>query len=153
MTELASTVDAVPAERIRPKASRDDWQMRAFMLVIGLYLLVALAFPLYAMLSKSFQNDDGEFIGFENYAEYFGTPALTYSINNSIFIAVITTLITVTLAFILAYALTRSCMRFKGFFKSVAMVPILVPSLLPGIALVYLFGRQGMITWLLFSHE
>ena len=29
--------------------------MRAFMAVIGLYLLVALAFPLYAMLSKSFE--------------------------------------------------------------------------------------------------
>ncbi len=44
-------------------------------------------------------------------------------------------------------------MPFKGFFKSVAMVPILVPSLLPGIALVYLFGRQGMISGLLFGHE
>ena len=140
-------------ERVKPKSSRDDWQMRFFMLVIGLYLLVALAFPLYAMLSKSFQNDDGVFIGLANYAEYFGTPALSYSINNSIFIAVITTCITVVLAFTLAYALTRSCMPFKGFFKSVAMVPILVPSLLPGIALVYLFGRQGMITWLLFGHE
>ncbi|MDJ0955663.1 MAG: putative 2-aminoethylphosphonate ABC transporter permease subunit, partial [Arenicellales bacterium] len=140
-------------ERVKPKSSRDDWQMRFFMLVIGLYLLVALAFPLYAMLSKSFQNDDGVFIGLANYAEYFGTPALSYSINNSIFIAVITTCITVVLAFTLAYALTRSCMPFKGFFKSVAMVPILVPSLLPGIALVYLFGRQGMITWLLFGHD
>jgi iron(III) transport system permease protein len=29
--------------------------MRAFMVVIGLYLLVALAFPLYAMLSKSIE--------------------------------------------------------------------------------------------------
>jgi len=28
--------------------------MMAFMLVIGLYLIVTLAFPLYAMLSKSF---------------------------------------------------------------------------------------------------
>ncbi len=41
--------------RIRPKASRDDWTMRAMMAVIGLYLLIALAFPLYAMLSKSFE--------------------------------------------------------------------------------------------------
>ena len=139
--------------RVKPKASRDDWQMRAFMMVIALYLLLSLAFPLYAMLSKSFKDNDGNFIGLANYLEYFGTPALSYSINNSIFIAVITTGITVVLAFTLAYGLTRSCMPFKGFFKSVAMVPILVPSLLPGIALVYLFGRQGMITWLLFGHD
>ncbi len=127
--------------------------MRAYMLAVALYLVLALAFPLYAMLSKSFQDHDGAFIGLANYAEYFGTPALAYSINNSIFVAVITTVITITLAFLLAYALTRSCMPFKGFFKSVAMVPILVPSLLPGIALVYLFGRQGMISGLLFGHE
>ena len=56
---------------------------------------------------------------------------------------------TVTLAFWFAYALNRSCMRFKGFFRLVAMAPILVPSLLPGIALVYLFGNQGMIKELL----
>lgn len=41
--------------RRRPKAGRDDWTMRALMGVIGLYLLVALALPLYAMLSKSFE--------------------------------------------------------------------------------------------------
>ena len=40
-------------------------------------------------------------------------------------------------------------MRFKGFFKLVAMMPILVPSLLPGIALIYLFGNQGMLKSLL----
>ena len=152
-TATTTPVPATPAVRIKPKASRDDWHMRAFMLVIGLYLVVALALPLYVMLSKSFQSHGGDFIGLANYAEYFGTPALTYSINNSIFIAVITTCITVTLAFVLAYALTRSCMPLKGFFKSVAMVPILVPSLLPGIALVYLFGRQGMIPELLFGHD
>ena len=49
------------------------------------------------------------------------------------------------LAFWFAYALARSCMRFKGVFRMIAMLPILVPSLLPGIALVYLFGNQGML--------
>ena len=41
------------APLIKPKVGRDDWAMRAFMVVIGLYLLISLAFPLYAMLSKS----------------------------------------------------------------------------------------------------
>ncbi|MFQ5466828.1 MAG: putative 2-aminoethylphosphonate ABC transporter permease subunit, partial [Kiloniellaceae bacterium] len=39
--------------RIRPKLGRDDWAMRGLMVVIALYLLIALAFPLYAMMSKS----------------------------------------------------------------------------------------------------
>ena len=44
--------DSAPV--IRPKTSKDDRTMIGFMLVIGLYLIVALACPLYAMLSKSF---------------------------------------------------------------------------------------------------
>lgn len=39
---------------VKPKLGRDDWAQRSFMLVIGLYLIVALALPLYAMLSKAF---------------------------------------------------------------------------------------------------
>ncbi|MEN8245391.1 MAG: putative 2-aminoethylphosphonate ABC transporter permease subunit [Thermodesulfobacteriota bacterium] len=91
--------------------------------------------------------------GLDNYITYFSTPALFYSIKNSFFISIISTLITVSLAFGFAYALNRSLMRFKGLFRIIAMIPILVPSLLPGIALVYLFGNQGMIKGLLFGHD
>ena len=89
--------------------------------------------------------------GISNFVNYFSTPALFNSIKNSLMISVISTLITVTLAFWFAYALNRSCMRFKGMFRLIAMAPILVPSLLPGIALVYLFGAQGILKGLLFG--
>ncbi|WP_371229779.1 putative 2-aminoethylphosphonate ABC transporter permease subunit [Roseovarius sp. 2305UL8-3] len=238
---------------IKGKLSRDDVIMRLGMVVIALYLVVTLAFPLWAMLSKSFStfqfnlgayelqvsdeegsysgeiltpaelnaemqvlsetdliagsdsrmgltqffpdfsfrssvmyqirntSETGRFLvgselktgtdwleldsntfrrvqirpekstGMGNFISYFSTPALFNSIKNSLVIAVISTIVTVTLAFWFAYALNRSCMRFKGFFRLVAMAPILVPSLLPGIALVYLFGNQGMIKELLFG--
>jgi len=233
------------APLIKPKTSRDDRVMVGFILVICLYLLITLAFPLYAMLSKSFStfafdlqnfefqvdrgdgwseavsaaslnqqlgkfsaadlatssdgrlgvvdlfpdfsfrsptlyrirqvNLESSFLfgservadtdwheyssndfrrvvlrpsssaGLENYRTYFSTPSLFRSIENSLWIATLSTLITVSLAFGFAYALNRSTMRFKGVFRLIAMIPILVPSLLPGIALVYLFGNQGMI--------
>ncbi len=139
--------------RLKMHLSRDDVIMRSFMILIGLYLLVTLAMPLYTMLSKSFENSDGMFIGLSNYAEYFNTPALVYSIKNSLYIATLTTLITITIAYCFAYALTRSCMPFKGLFKAITMIPILVPSLLPGIALVYLFGNQGLIKGLMFGNS
>ncbi len=89
--------------------------------------------------------------GIGNFVDYFSTPALSNSIKNSFWIAAVSTVITVGLAFWFAYALNRSCMRFKGVFRLIAMMPILVPSLLPGIALVYLFGNQGMLKELLFG--
>lgn len=239
--------------RVRQKIGTDDWMMRAFMGVIAVYLLVTLALPLYAMLSKSvstfsvdlsgfaFQVDTGDgfgpqmlgselaartnaytpedlsggsdtrlspipmfpdfsfraptvyrirnvgdgaaflfgservadsewhayssndfrrivlrpvaSFGLENYARYFSTPSLFHSIYNSLLIATISTIITVSVAFGLAYALTRSCMPFKGAIRLIAMIPILVPSLLPGIALVYLFGNQGILKELLFGQS
>jgi iron(III) transport system permease protein len=55
MAAVNSTRDALAAPAIiKPKLGRDDWTMRAFMMVIGLYLLVSLALPLSAVLLKSF---------------------------------------------------------------------------------------------------
>jgi iron(III) transport system permease protein len=127
--------------------------MRAFIGVIGLYLVVALALPLGLMLGKSLQGPRDEFVGVANYVRYFSTPALVQSIGNSLWVASLSTVITVPLAFGYAYALTRSRMRLRGFFKTVALVPILVPSLLPGLALVYLFGNQGLIKGALRGHS
>ena len=119
--------------------------------LIGLYLVVTLALPLWIMLSKSLYGPKGGFVGLANYVQYFSTPALVQSVYHSLFVSILSTAITVPLAFVYAYALTRSCLPRKGLFKSVALVPILVPSLLPGIALVYLFGNQGLIKGLLFG--
>ena len=126
--------------------------MRAFIGVIGLYLVVALALPLGLMLGKSLQGSRDEFVGLANYIRYFSTPALFQSIGNSLWIAILSTAITVPAAFAYAYALTRTRMPLRGLFKTIALVPILVPSLLPGLALVYLFGNQGLIKGLLLGH-
>lgn len=91
--------------------------------------------------------------GFDNYITYFSTPALVNSISNSLFVASVATVITVALAFAFAYSLAMTRMRWKGLFRLVMMIPILVPSLLPGIALIYMFGKQGFMTPLLFGHS
>ena len=138
---------------VRPRMSRDDWQMRAVMAVIGLFLLVAVLFPLYTMMSKSVENKDGGFVGLANFGEYFSTPALFNSAFNSLSISVLTTVIVISLTFVYGYALTRTCMPFKWFFKLVAIVPLLTPSLLGGISLIYWFGTQGVLKELLFGEK
>ena len=134
---------------LRPKLSSDDHIQAGGLTLLAIGLLVAIFLPLYAMLSKSFQDAEGNFTGLANYREYFGTPTLVTSAQHTLTIGVVITVIVVVLAFIYAYALTRSCMPLKGFFRGVAMVPILAPSLLPAISLVYLFGNQGMVKGIL----
>ncbi len=135
------------------KKSKDDYLTIFFISIIGIYIFIALAFPMYAILSKSVENKDGIFIGFENYQSYFSNPSLVYSIYNSLFISIITMVITISLAFVFAYALTKSCMVGKSVFRSIAMIPILVPSLLSGISLIYLFGKQGIFRELMMGYE
>src|SRR3989442_829932 len=127
--------------------------MRVFLGVIGLYLVIALALPLGIMLGKSLQGPKDDFVGLANYSRYFSTPALFQSIGNSLWVSFLSTVITVPAAFFYAYALTRSRMPLRGLFKTVALVPILVPSLLPGLALVYLFGNQGLLKGALFGYS
>ncbi|PWV65573.1 putative 2-aminoethylphosphonate ABC transporter permease subunit [Plasticicumulans acidivorans] len=134
-----------------PVVTRDA---NAFWLRAGLWLLLAylgvtLLLPLYALLSRSVEDAAGHFIGLANFAEYLSRPALRASLGNSLLVAGLTTLIVTATAFVYAYALTRSCIPARGAFRLVALSPLLAPSLLPAIALVYLFGRQGVIRdWL-----
>ena len=128
----------------------DDWWMRLCVLLLGAWLLVTLILPLSTLLIKSFENADGDWIGWDNYALYFSTPALSDSLWNSLWVSSLITLITLPLAYTYAYALTRSAMPGKGLFKALALIPILAPSLLPAISLIYLFGNQGLLNdWLM----
>lgn len=141
------------AAKVRAKASADDRLMGAASAIMLLVLVVIILLPLWALLSKSVQDDAGRFVGLANFVTYFTTPALIASMWNSIFIAVATTLIVLPLAFVYAYALTRSCMKLRGLFSAVALLPILAPSLMPALSLIYLFGNQGMIRGVLMGNS
>src|SRR5947209_8877124 len=147
------TVTAIPTvPRVSlPRLSREAWVMRAGIILLVAWLFLSIALPLWALLSKSFQNQNGAFIGLANYIRYFSTPSLFNSIFNSVGVAVVTTSIVIPLAFVYAYALTRSRMRFKGLFYAAALLPLFAPSLLSAISLIYLFGNQGLLKSLLFG--
>ena len=132
---------AAPALRIG--LSRDDLLMRAGVTVLALLLLLILGLPLWALLSKGFEDSDGHFIGVANYVSYFSTPALFNSALNSFEVATVSTAIVIPLAFLYAYALTRTVLPLKWLFQGISLIPIFAPSLLPGLSLVYLFGTQG----------
>jgi iron(III) transport system permease protein len=139
MTSSATTAP------LRQVLSRDDWIMRGSLCLLGVWLLLTVFLPLWALLSKSVQARHGAFVGLANFAQYFATPALAASITHSLIIASVSTALCVLLAFLFAYGLTRTCMPGRGVLAVLVQIPLLMPSLLPAISLVYLFGRQGLI--------
>ena len=130
-------------------ARLEPWLLR--LLLVGLvgWLLVTIALPLATLLLKSFQQADGGFVGLANYVRYVETPALVQSLLNSVWVASLTTAVVIPLAFGYAYALTRTVMPLKPLFLSLALLPLFTPSLMSAIALIYLFGNQGLLkAWL-----
>jgi putative 2-aminoethylphosphonate ABC transporter, permease protein len=116
---------------------------------VAIALTLAIVAPLIMLFESAFFDENQNFVGLENFYNYFGSPALLSSVFNSMWIACTATVITVFLASIYAFALTNVNIKGKGFFKLVAFLPILAPSLLPSLALVYLFGKQGVFKPLL----
>jgi iron(III) transport system permease protein len=112
-----------------------------------------MIFPLSALFRKAAEDAQGQFIGLANFVAYFRDPALVQSLYNTLTVASISTVITILIAFGFAYAISRSAIPFRSFFRSIALVPLLAPSLLPGLALVYLFGNQGIFKDWLFGHS
>ncbi|WP_445405245.1 putative 2-aminoethylphosphonate ABC transporter permease subunit [Acinetobacter pittii] len=116
---------------------------------VAIALTLAIIAPLMMLFETAFFDENQNFVGLENFYNYFASPVLLSSIFNSVWVACAATVITVFLASIYAFALTNVNIKGKGFFKLVAFLPILAPSLLPSLALVYLFGKQGVFKPLL----
>lgn len=113
---------------------------------ILIFLLVAIVFPLGLLLTKSFENNSGEFIGLSNFKEYFSNKNLLISLKNTFTISIASSVISLVLAFIYAYGVQRTTIRFKNIFKYIALMPLFAPTMMHGISLVYLFGRKGAVT-------
>jgi iron(III) transport system permease protein len=132
-----------------PRVHVADLLVRALLILAGFGLALFLLAPMAMIFIRAVQDNNGNYVGFVHFANYFATPALARSVWNSLWVSLAVTAITVPAAFVFAYALTRSCMPFKGTLRLVALIPLLAPSLLPAIAFIQWFGNQGALKWVM----
>ncbi|EMH8986473.1 putative 2-aminoethylphosphonate ABC transporter permease subunit [Acinetobacter baumannii] len=145
LNEAASAVLKTQPRRKTEYSLRSNVALAA----VAIALTLAIIAPLMMLFETAFFDENQNFVGLENFYNYFVSPALLSSVFNSVWVACAATVITVFLASIYAFALTNVNIKGKGFFKLVAFLPILAPSLLPSLAFVYLFGKQGVFKPLL----
>lgn len=117
------------------------------MLSLVLMAAIALVLPLAVLAYCSFSGPDGFTLA--HYAAYFKTPGLLTALVNTAVLGVVTVALVVPLAFAFSYGLERAVLPGKSVLTAMGAVPLLVPSLLPALVLIYLFGRQGLLTPLL----
>ncbi len=112
-------------------------------------LVLAVLMPLLAIFWRGFSGEAGQGGGLLAARELFTSASFHWLLGNSLSVAFTVAAIVVPLAYLFAFALQRTLIPAKGLWRGISLLPLLAPSMLPAIALVYLFGNQGLLRGLL----
>lgn len=118
-----------------------------FLVIVALFALFLVA-PLVVLLGKSVW--DGGLTG-EFYTSVLSQKGFLSALGNSFAVAAASGGVATLLAFLMAYGVhyTRLPKWFKGLITAVATLPMFLPTITYGFAIIYSFGKQGLITRLL----
>ena len=114
-----------------------------------MFLVVSVLLPLLAIFWRGFSSEAGQGGGLVAARELFASANFHWLLGNSLKVSLSVAAIVVPLAYLFAYALQRTLIPGKRIWRGISLLPLLAPSMLPAIALVYLFGNQGLLRGLL----
>lgn len=128
---------------------RKSWELKLIFLVLVAVFAIFLAVPAIRLLLKSFLGEDG--LTGAYYLDVFSGKGFTTALGNSFAVSIVSALVAVGIAFVMAYIIhyTRLPRGFKRFVQGVAVLPMFLPTITYGFAIIYSFGKQGLITRLL----
>ena len=145
MPALARDHTEAGAVSVRRSATdRSQWLPGAMKWLLLALLLLGLGGPLLFILAQAVLTPEGNWAGSQPFVTLFANINFLPMLGRSLWVSTVTAVVTVPLAYVFAYALQRTCIPFKGLWRGIGLLPLLAPSLLPGIALIYLFGNQGL---------
>ena len=128
---------------------RKNRELRIVFLGIVVLFAVFLVIPALQLLLKSVWGANGLTVEF--YASVFAQKGFGAALRNSFVVSAAAAAAAVMLAFVIAYAihyprLPRPC---KRLLQAAATLPMFLPTITYGFAIIYSFGKQGLITQLL----
>ncbi|AON54560.1 Fe3+ ABC transporter permease [Herbaspirillum seropedicae] len=140
------TLSAETSTSTRPASvpDRSQWLPGLLKWLLLMLLALGLVGPLLFILAQAVLTPAGEWAGSRPFAQLFANINFLPMLGRSLWVSAATAVVTVPLAYVFAYALQRTCIPGKGLWRGIGLLPLLAPSLLPGIALIYLFGNQGL---------
>ena len=138
----------------RPRTERQT-ELWVLLIAVSLCFIGFLVIPMALVIIRSFQTSDGLGVTMANYAAVLTRPEFGTSVLNSLTVAGTAALISVLVAFLLAY--TVNCTNIPAGLKRaitlLTQLPMLLPTITYGFAIIYSFGKQGLITKLLGGHQ
>ena len=128
---------------------RKEKEIKVIYAVTILLFAAFLAVPIIRLLGESFVLDTGW--GMENYTSVLTGKGFAEAFGNSIVISLTSAVISTVLAFFLAYSIqyTNLGAKYKKLIRLLAVLPMLLPTITYGFAIIYSFGKQGLLTKLI----
>jgi len=125
-----------------------NWELKLIFWIIAALFAAFLAGPILLLLGKSMW--DGGFT-FEFYASVVSKKGFLGALGNSFAVAAASAVLATVIAFLMAYAVHYTGLPkwFKSLVTAVATLPMFLPTITYGFAIIYSFGKQGLITRLL----
>ena len=121
-------------------------QINTVFSVILLFFFIFIAFPLFVLLKNAFTV--GHKFSFSNFVAVGTSSKFFLAFINSVKVSFVSSIITTCLAFFLAYTeiFTTLPVGFKKTLRTLAVFPMLLPTITYGFAIIYSFGKTGLIT-------
>ena len=110
-----------------------------------LLLLLFVVYPLAKVLIFSLTDADGGF-SLENLISIITTSRYLKVFGRTLLLGLIVAVLATFIGYIFAYTVTRTNVPMKGFLKLIATLPILSPPFVLSLSVIFLFGKQGLIT-------
>ena len=125
-------------------------ELKVLYILITLTLAAILLYPLGCVLFQSILTKDGG-IGFSNYASLLSQNSFWTALANSFTVSGISAAIATIMAFFCAYGLhfTRIQPGVKKVIQIIVLLPLFLPSITYGFAVIYSFGRLGLVSQLI----
>ena len=141
---VATTVAPPKTRRRAKKSPYPYWFYLPAFLVFFVFFLLPTGSSFYYGFTR-WTLFDSEWIGLENYKQFFSEPALTKGLTNTLIYGVVTSGLKVVLGMLLAVLLT-STVLFRAFMRSVVFFPVLVSTIGVGLTFVVLMEPdEGLI--------
>ena len=125
-------------------------ELKVLYILITLTLAAILLYPLGCVLFQSVLTKEGG-IGLTNYTSLLSQSSFWTALANSFTVSGISAAIATLMAFFCAYGLhfTRTRPGVKKVIQIIVLLPLFLPSITYGFAVIYSFGRLGLISQLI----
>lgn len=108
-------------------------------------LVLFVIYPLGKVLLFSLTDEAGNF-SLSPLLSLFSTPRYLATFGRTMLLGVVVAVIATFIGYIFAFTITRTNVPCKGFLKTIATLPILSPPFILSLSIIFLFGKQGLIT-------